>query len=263
MAGLLLYFRYFRISVRSQLIYRSSFILQTIGHFLVTGIEFFGMWALFARFGNLRGWALPEVAFFYGTVNIAFAIADGLGRGFDLFSGFVKNGDFDRLLLRPRSTALQLLGHELTLRRVGRLTQGLVVLIWAASAGNVTWSAPVFLLLGLSICGAAALFLGLYVLQATLSFWTVETLEIMNTMTYGGVETAQYPLELYRGWFRKLFTYVVPLAAVTYYPLSLILERPGATLLTGWISPLAGFAFLLLTAPVWRFGVRHYTSTGS
>ena len=48
-------------------------------------------------------------------------------------------------------------------------------------------------------------------LQATLAFWTTETLEIVNTVSYGGVETAQYPLSIYRPWFRHFFTFVVPL----------------------------------------------------
>ncbi|XXX55556.1 ABC-2 family transporter protein [Sorangium sp. So ce124] len=59
------------------------------------------------------------------------------------------------------------------------------------------------------------MFYGLLVLQATLCFWTVESLEIMNAWTYGGTEAAQYPLTLYRDWFRRFFTFVVPLASVS------------------------------------------------
>ncbi len=62
-------------------------------------------------------------------VNISFAFTDALARGFDLFGAqFIKTGNFDRLLLRPRSTVLQLAGHEFTLFRVGRLLQGSIVL---------------------------------------------------------------------------------------------------------------------------------------
>ena len=53
---------------------------------------------------------------------------------------YIKTGHFDRLLLRPRSTILQLAGHELALRRIGRFVQGLIVLVWAASMLNVEWS---------------------------------------------------------------------------------------------------------------------------
>ncbi len=191
-----LYLRYIEISVRGQMQYRASFIMLSVGHLLATGVEFVAILVLFDRFDNLQGWSLHEVAFLYGMVNIAFSIADAAARGFDLFGNMVKSGDFDRLLTRPRSTALQLAGQELTLRRVGRFAQGLGVLVWASVAMDVSWSATdVALLIG-AVAGGVCMFIGLVVLQATLAFWTTETLEIMNTVTYGGVETTQYPIAI-------------------------------------------------------------------
>ena len=178
----------------------------------------------------------------------------------------VKSGDFDRLLLRPRSTALQLAGQEMTLRRVGRLTLGIGILVWASIALDLDWSVPRALLGVGAIIGGASLFYGLFVLQATLAFWTTETLEIMNTVTYGGVETAQYPLSIYRSWFRRFFTYIVPLAGISYYPSLAIMDRTdslGSTVLLQYLSPLTGVVFLLVSLQIWKIGVRHYTSTGS
>lgn len=261
-----LYLRYIGISFRSQMQYRASFVMQSVGHFLITGIEFLGIWALFDRFRSLQGWTLPEVALFYGVVNVAFAIADATSRGFDTFSGMVKRGDFDRLLLRPRSTALQLAGQELTLRRVGRFTQGLVVLLWAASVLDIPWSPAKTALAIAAILGGVCLFFGLIILQATLAFWTTETLEIMNTVTYGGVETAQYPLAIYRRWFRRFFTFIVPLACINYFPVLAILGRPDPLdipRLLQWTAPAVGVAFLAMALQIWKIGVRHYHSTGS
>jgi len=264
--GLRLYGRYIGISFRSQMQYRASFIMLSVGHGAMTGLEFLGIWVLFDRFAALDTWSLPEVAFFYGLINIAFALCDACSRGFDLFAATVKSGDFDRLLLRPRSTALQLAGQELTLRRIGRLTQGLVVLLWAAHALELAWTPDKLLLILLTIVGGACLFYGLIVLQATLAFWTTESLEIVNTVTYGGVETAQYPLAIYRTWFRRFFTYVIPLACVSYFPALAVMEVAdplGSPLWFQYAAPFIGIAFLLLALRVWRFGVRRYVSTGS
>jgi len=114
-------------------------------------------------------------------------------------------------------------------------------------------------------CGVCA-FLGVVVLQATSAFWTVEGLEVWNAFTYGGVTMSQYPLAIYRPWFRALFTFVIPLACVNYFPGVAILGRSdplGAPAWLGWIAPLAGPVFLILCLQVWRIGVRHYRSTGS
>ena len=261
-----LYSRYIGLSVRSQLEYKASFVMSAFGVLLISVIEFLGIWVLFDRFGNLKGWGLPEVAFFYGIVNTAFAIAEGVGRGFDVFPLLVKSGDFDRFLLRPRSTVFQVAATELQLMRIGKFLQGLAILIWAANAVDVTWTVPKILLTIGAIAGGSCIFIGFFVLQALMSFWTIDTLEVMNTITYGGSETAQLPLEIYRPWFRKFFTYVIPLALINYFPALVILNRPdpyGTPEIVKWASPPLGIGFLCVILQLWRFGVRHYTSTGS
>jgi len=74
--------------------------------------------------------------------------------------------------------------------------------LFVASVGIALWATA----------GGIALFFGLMVLQGTMSFWTIESLEVANVVTYGGVQAAQYPLSLYNGWLRGLLTFVVPLA---------------------------------------------------
>jgi ABC-2 type transport system permease protein len=261
-----LYGRYLGISMRGQMQYRASFIMLSLGHFFGTGVEFVTVWALFQRFGSLEGWTMPEVAMFYGLVNIAFAISDAASRGFDIFGNIVKSGDFDRLLLRPRSTALQLAGQELTLRRVGRLAQGLFVMLWGAAALDVVWTVGHVALVMVTILGGACLFYGIIVLQATMAFWTTESLEIVNTVSYGGVQATSYPLAIYRRWFQRFFTFVVPLGCISYFPVVAILGREdplGSPRIFQVLSPLVGVAFLAIALHVWQIGVRHYTSTGS
>jgi ABC-2 type transport system permease protein len=261
-----LYARYVSISLRGQMEYRASFLMQTFGQFLVTGIEFIGIWALFSRFGQIRGWTLGEAAFFYGLISITWSIADAITRGFDVFGTTVKNGDFDRVLLRPRSTILQLFGHELTLRRIGRLAQGVAVFLFAIETLDVAWSVPRIALLAAAVIGGVCLFVGLLVLEATSAFWTTEALELWNAFSYGGVTMSQYPLEIYRPWFRRFFLFVIPLGCINYLPAVAIMGRPdplGTPPLLQWLAPLAGPIFLLACLQVWRFGVRHYQSTGS
>ena len=265
-SDLKLYARYLGISVRSQMEYRASFIMLSVGQFLVTIIEFASIVLLFDRFGGIQGWTLPEVGFFYGLINTAFAITDAAARGFDVFGAMVKGGDFDRLLLRPRGTALQVAGTELTLRRVGRLLQGSLVLAWSASRLSVAWTPGRVLLLLAALAGAGCLFFGVLVLQATLAFWTTEPLEMFNTLSYGGVQTAQYPIPIYARWLQRFFTFVVPLAAVCYFPGIAIIGKEDP-LGTGRVfqccAPAIGVAFLVVGLQVWKIGVRHYQSTGS
>jgi ABC-2 type transport system permease protein len=267
MSGLHLLYRLVVASIRAQAQYPASAIMTTIGQFLGNGIEILAVWALFDRFGNVHGWQLGEVAVFYGLVHMMFAIADVLGRGFDVLgTEFLRTGDFDRVLLRPRSATLQLMGHEFRISRAGRFAQGLVVLLIGANASGVEWNAVSISMALWAMAGGIALFFAIVVFQGALSFWTIESLEVMNVVTYGGVQAAQFPLSLYNGWLRGALTFVVPIACVAYFPILLILGRAdplGTPAWFGAVAPLAGFIFLGVAFVAWRFGVRHYTSTGS
>ena len=264
--GIGLYLHYVSISLRSQLQYPASFVMMAVGNLVINGLEFLGIWALFSRFGTLRDWTLPEVALFYGIVHIAFAISEAAARGFDILHRQIKSGEFDRILLRPRSTVLQVMGLEFQLLRIGRITQALVVLCWGISNLEIALTFPQILLILAAILGGSLLFSGLFVLQATLSFWSVESLELVNLVTYGGVETAQVPMAIYRKWFQSFFTWIIPLATINYFPLMAILKRPdplGTPLWLSWFSPLAGLLFFVGCLQIWNFGVQHYHSTGS
>jgi ABC-2 type transport system permease protein len=261
-----LYLRLVNASLRAQLAYRADFLLNSAGIWFATGLEALVVWLLFERFESLVGWSLPEVFLFYGTVNSAFAVADALGVGFDQFARKVRAGDFDRVLLRPRSSALLILGEELALRRVGRFTQGAMVLAWALHELPIAWDASRLAVWLFAFAGAVCLFLGLFVFQATAAFWTVEALETFNAFSYGGSYAAQYPLTIYAPWFRKFFTFVVPLATVTYFPLLFVLGRRDALGSPPWLqalAPAAGVTFLVLAFVAFRIGIRKYTSTGS
>lgn len=267
MNGFALYLSYIRNGLRAQMLYPTAFLLRFGSQFVITITEFGGLYALFARFNHIRGWTFPEIALFYGVVSIAFAIADTTCRGFDLFgSQFVKTGLFDRVLLRPRAATLQLMGFDFGFTSLGRVLQGTIALAIGIALLNLHWDIGKALLLVWSMAGGVALFVAILLLQGTLSFWTVESLEIVNTLTYGGIEAAQYPLDIYAGWFRKFLTFVVPLACVIYFPVAAVLGRSETAGIAPWVgvvTPLAGFAFLSVAFSAWRVGVRHYTSTGS
>src|SRR3569832_2818688 len=104
MEALRLWARYTAASIRAQLQYPGSMALMSFGQFLATIVDFLGLAALFTRFGHIGGWSLGQVCVFYATISFAFAVADTITRGFDVFgTEFVKTGAFDRLLLRPRT----------------------------------------------------------------------------------------------------------------------------------------------------------------
>ncbi len=267
MNGVALYLRYIANCLRAQMLYPTAFMLRFGSQFLITLTEFGGLYALFARFGHIGGWHFAEIALFYGVISTSFAFAEMTSRGFEMFGPqFVKTGDFDRVLLRPRTATLQLLGFEFGFTSIGRVLQGLFALLIAVWLLPIAWSFGQVLLLSWAIAAGFALFWAIMILQATLSFWTVEALEVTNTLTYGGVEAGQYPLDIYAAWFRKFLIFIVPIGCVCYLPIAALIGRAdmtGAPLVLAELAPITAFIFLGLAFAAWRVGVAHYTSTGS
>lgn len=265
MNGLQLYGRYVVVGYRAMMLYPGAFVLRAIAQFTITLIEFASVWAMFSRFRHVQGWSFAEVALFYAIASIAFAIGDGLSRGFDNVGPlFIKTGNFDRLLLRPRSTALQVTAQEFPLNSLGRLVQGFVALGVAVTLLKPHWGVSEALLLLWAVLGGGSLFYALKTFEGTLAFWTTEGLEVANTLTYGGEAAAQYPLDIYARWFRRFLLYVVPIGCSLYLPVALALGHDsGVPPLLAALAPVTGFAFLAVALWVWGFGLRHYGSTGS
>ncbi|RKP55112.1 hypothetical protein D7Z26_07760 [Cohnella endophytica] len=258
-----LFGKYLLILFKSQMQYRTSFWLMSFGQFFIPFSVFAGLYFMFERFGQIKGWDFYEVALCFGVIHMAFSISECLGRGFDMFSTLVSNGDFDRLLVRPRGTVLQVLGSKFEFTRIGRLLQSLLVLGWAVYGIDVDWTFAKAITLLFMVVSGVFIFTGIFMLVAAMCFWTIQGLEIANIFTDGGREMAQYPLNIYQKWVVRFFTYVIPFGCVNYLPLLYILGKTDGSPLLHMLTPLAGCLFLVPCVLVWRFGVRHYRSTGS
>ncbi|MBO1512079.1 ABC transporter permease [Metabacillus bambusae] len=258
-----IYFKYLRILFKSQMEYRTSFWLLSIGQFFIPFTVFAGLYFLFERFGQIKGWSFFEVALCFAVIHMAFAISECFARGFDSFSSLVKEGEFDRLLVRPRSTFIQVLGSKFEFTRFGRLLQSLFVLGWALSNLSIEWNFFKVITLLLMIVSGVCIFTGIFILAATMCFWTIQGLEVVNIFTDGGREMAQYPLNIYHKWVSKFFTFIIPFGCVNYLPLLYILDKNQGNTLLHMMSPIAGIIFILPCLLIWQYGVRHYRSTGS
>jgi ABC-2 type transport system permease protein len=88
----------------------------------------------------------------------------------------------------------------------------------------------------------------------------------MNIFTYGSSELISYPMHIYPDWLRSVFTFILPAALLNYYPALYFLDKPdplGMPIFMRFLSPLAGLLVLLISLLFWRFGIRHYQSTGT
>lgn len=262
------YWRLIAVQIRSQASYRANFFVEFLASVLSTAMVFISLAFVFERFGNIAGWDLGDVAFLYGMVEAAFGLMDMFFSGFDPqnFGLQVRLGRLDQILLRPIRVTLQVIGSEFLLRRLGRILQGLVILLWALQRVEITWTVAKVLYFPIVFVSMIAFFGGLFVIGSTLTFWTFESVEIVNIFTYGGSEMMSYPMHIYPAGLRRFFTYVIPAIFLNYYPAIYFLNKPDPFGMPGWVlflSPVAGFGVLFVAGLFWRYGLRRYQSSGT
>jgi ABC-2 type transport system permease protein len=261
-----LYFGLIGASLRSQMQYKASFLLQVVGQFFITSIDFIAIVFLFGKFDNIKGWSLWEVGLLYGMTSVSFASAEILGRGFHVFDRMVRLGTFDRVLLRPAGVFVQILASQAELRKLGRFTQGLVVMIVAWYMLGLGLNPVKLGFLAVAVVSGMIFFTAILIVGATICFWSVQSTELPNIITYGGVEALSYPIPVYKAWFRNTLIFIIPLAFINYFPALYILDRPdplGLPYFMRFLFPLASALVLCVAIKFWNYGVQHYTSTGS
>lgn len=263
-----IYFRLLRVQLRSQLQYRVSFLFLLFGTGLVTLLEFASIALALQRFDTIRGWDLGEVAFLYGMVEISFGLMDMLFSGFDpqRFGQEIRKGTFDQVLLRPIPAAIQVLGSDLALRRIGKIAVGIGIFALAVSNTSIAWTPVKLLLIPTGILSMLFFFGSLFVIGATITFWTIESIEVMNILTYGGNYVISYPMHILQGWLRNFFTFVIPGIFLNYYPALYILDKTDPAGMPAWApfaAPAAAGIFFAVAAGFWKIGVRNYRSSGS
>jgi ABC-2 type transport system permease protein len=265
-ADAVLYRRLIGARIRAQMQYRVSFLLMTLVSMVVTGSDLLAILILFSYFRELAGWQAGEVALLYGLAMVAFGLSEMGAAGFDVVPRAIQQGEFDRVLLRPVGIFVQVLAADFQLRRLGRTAQGGLALALAMAWTPIVRTPLKVLYLLVVLASGFVMFSALLVLSAVLCFWTVQSIEITNTITHGGTEMASYPLPIYHDLLQHFFTFVVPLAFVSYFPALYLLERPELQSLPSWLpgaTPVAAAVLALTAWLAWRVGVRHCQSTGS
>lgn len=256
-----LYFKYLRIYILSIAQYKISIILTIFGQFLSVFFGFLSIKFLFNNFYQIGTFSYDEILFFYANITITFSLAEFFGRGFDLFSYILSSGKFDRILLRPCNEIIQILGSTFEISRVGKLIQSIFIYVWVILKGKIYWSFFNIFVQILIIVFGVQMFISLFIINAALCFFTTEGLEIFNIFTDGSREFGKYPMTIYGNKIFKIFTYIIPVACIQYYPISFLTRK--STEISYGLAPLYSIILLIPALLIWKFGEKKYTSTGS
>ncbi|MCX7772000.1 MAG: ABC-2 family transporter protein [Clostridia bacterium] len=262
MNGLKIYLKYIRLNFLSRLQYK-GWPLMVLQVLIVVITDPIGLIFLFSRFGSIGEWSVERIILIYAMAVTSFGLAETFCRGFDYFPWrMIRSGDFDRVLLRPRSLFIQIAGAYFHIHRMARVVGGLGAIIWCLWRMGIKMTALNSLLLFQALVGGFFAYTGVFILTSGIAFFTIQGLDWIYIFTNASYQVTRCPMDYMPKVLRYLFTFFMPMLVISYYPASALCGW-GESYLSGFMALPAGLAFLGFSMVIWQIGVRHYKSTGS
>ena len=259
----MLYNKYVKMHIKSLMQYKANMTMLTASTTLVSIGELFAIFILFQNFNSVGSWGFYETALMFGIVTASYSFVECFARGFDEFSYLIKNGDLDRILVRPVGVIKQIFGTKIEFSKMLKVFLGIAVAVIAILNLNITWTLAKVIVLILAFVCACCIVWGVMLVGAGISVFTVEGLEFVNIFTNGAKEIAYYPINIYDKWLTNIFTFVIPVACFNYLPISFLMGYGGVPQIVCALSPLIGVIFLIPCLIFFNIALKKYQSTGT
>lgn len=255
-----LYFSFLKASLKEMLIYRLDCIVGMISQIVTQIVELIFIWIVFQNTDNLAGWNFNQLLLLYGITLLSIAISDFCFDAlYDIGPKYIRNGDFDKILLRPVHPLLSIIGASKEFSSLGYFAVGLffTISMLIKLAIPITFILIVkivfFSIVGAAIIGAICTILSIS------SFWTYRSNEIIWSF-YKTYTFAQYPIDIYNKFIKILITIILPFAFVAYYP---TMSYLGMNSYMIYFSPIIAIVLWIIAIFVWNWALNKYRSTGN
>jgi ABC-2 type transport system permease protein len=259
------YLRLFLVQLRASLQvtmqYRAEFF---VGLFMAAFYVFWNlvpMFVLWSQRPTIAGWSLEEAALVTAWFTLLRAVLDGAVQpSLQAVVEHIRKGTLDFVLLKPADAQFLVSTARFEVFNFVDATAAVLLAGWALHRlHRVPRAGELGVALVLTVAAAALLY-ALAILVISAAFYVVR-LDNLIYLFNSIFDAARWPASVFRGFWRVLFTFVVPLALMTTYPALALLGRLQATTATFGLA--GALAFVLLARMVWRRSIGHYRSASS
>lgn len=261
MRAIRIYFVFFRAYIKKLTEYKADFFMGTLSFFInqVTSIVFITI--IFQGISKLGDWSFYEIIMLYGLSLIP--------KGLDHFftdnlwafsSSIVKEGKFDRYLLRPLSPLYHVIIETVQFDAVGEFVVGIIAFCIGINNIDLNLHINKVLLLIVFIIMGSLIYSCIKIICASISFWKGKSGNILKVV-YMMSDFNKYPISIYNIILRNILTYLIPFAFTAYYPAMYLLGR--YTLFETLIPCIIVTSVIsLISFIIWTLGIKSYESAG-
>lgn len=252
---------FFKYNFKRLQIYDKDFYLGIVGLIIENILNLLMLFFIYTLIPSLDGFTFNEMLLLYGVASLSFAIWRCLFINTLNVGSMVRYGRLDTFLLRPISVLYQVMMDGFDDDAWGDLVFALLVIGYTAvtQSINIVW---VILLIILSIF-TSLIFAGISIVGSSLSFIT-QGIADFSQIVYNFFQFAKYPINIFGGGMKFVFTFVIPIGWVAAIPVKLLINhniRSFAFMLI--VACGISVIFFWITTKIWNFMLTKYVSTGS
>jgi ABC-2 type transport system permease protein len=259
------YVRLIGVSIRTSLItsmqYRVDFVIQGVMSLLWTALAIFPLLVLYGDRTSVAGWDFGSALVVMGLFTIMRGVLEGaINPSLLAVVERIRSGSFDYTLLKPADAQFLVSTTRFDPWHVTDLLAGIGIIVYAfVEMGRAPGAGELAAALALAAAAVAVMY-SLWILIVASAFWVVR-MDNLSFLLGAVFDAARWPIHVFRGTWRFVFTFIIPLALMTSYPAMALL---GTLSLRAALLSLAGSAaFFLLSRTVWTLAIRSYTSASS
>lgn len=256
--------RYIKISYvinfKSMKVYRGDFIFGIFAMIINCMAELAIVLFIYQLVPRIAGWSLDEILLLYGLSIIGNGVWSCFCVNTISLPHYLKNGTFDRFLIRPIHPVFQIMMDGFENDGVAELIMGIAILAYAWIHIGIS---PIRLV-GVPIFAVSAtlIYAGISVLLSTISFYTISGNIAHLAMDLENF--TKYPLTIYTKGLQVLFSTALPIGMIAYYPSFYFLKQDWFIWLLLLVIPLFSYLFFSVCKFVWmKVGLCRYSSTGT
>ena len=245
--------------------YPGAYVAGIVAQWISYGVQMLMIFLMVWNFGSLVGWLPEEIVFLFAIILLTYAIAATFVFNTCMnLDKFVINGTLDESLIRPMRPFVYLIATNVNIGYISHITlttAALVICIWQL---GITWSILQWLWLVVILISGAVI-TGCLMLIASLPAMRTRSQSPFFSLFWESHVFNRYPISIYSRFLQMIFTAVIPLAFVNYYPVQVLLTKQegfGAPV-TMWLSPLVATVLICITILIWTKVSKHYESAGT
>ena len=250
-----------RASLAISMQYRVDFLIEGLMSIWWLGWNLVPLLILYDQRDTVAGWDFPSALLVIAWFTVLRGLMEGaINPSLIGVVDKIRTGEFDYLLLKPADAQFLVSTARFEPWNLVDIAGG-IGLACTAFAMLGTAPAPGDVLLGLLLLVAAALVLySLWILIVSASFWVIR-LDNLAYLFSAIFDAARWPIQVFRGVWRFLFTFVLPLALMTTYPAMAALGRLDGS--TAAVAIVGALGFAVVARILWTVAIRFYTSASS